>query len=150
MSVLCRTCFSIDESAEPASACRSCGERPTISHDELTSLSIAHLDCDAFYAAIEKRDNPELANKPLIIGGGHRGVVSTACYMARTYGIHSAQPMFKALKACPDATVIPPDMEKYSRVGRDVRSLMEQLTPMVEPISIDVYTVPENGGLFTT
>jgi DNA polymerase IV len=100
-------------------------------------LSIAHIDCDAFYAAIEKRDNPELADKPVIIGGGRRGVVSTACYVARIRGVRSAMPMFKALQACPDAIVIRPDMEKYSRIGRQIRELMLELTPLVEPLSID-------------
>ncbi len=103
----------------------------------LHELSIAHLDCDSFYAAVEKRDNPELADKPVIIGGGTRGVVSTACYVARIHGVRSAMPMFKALKACPKAVVIKPDMAKYAKVGKQVRELMKQLTPLVEPISID-------------
>ncbi|TIW30346.1 MAG: DNA polymerase IV, partial [Mesorhizobium sp.] len=98
---------------------------------------LAHIDCDAFYAAVEKRDNPALKDRPLIIGGGKRGVVSTACYIARINGVRSAMPMFKALEACPEAVVIPPDMEKYARVGRKVRAMMQALTPLVEPISID-------------
>jgi len=100
-------------------------------------LSIAHLDCDAFYAAVEKRDRPELRDKPVIVGGGRRGVVSAACYVARIYGVRSAMPMFKALKACPDAVVIRPDMAKYRQVGLEVRRLMAELTPLVEPLSID-------------
>ena len=108
-----------------------------MAHSELLQLTIAHVDCDAFYAAVEKRDNPALADKPLIIGGGKRGVVSTACYVARTFGVRSAMPMFKALEACPHAVVIPPDMAKYVRVGREVRELMLALTPAVEPLSID-------------
>ena len=108
-----------------------------VSHDELFTLSIAHIDCDAFYAAVEKRDDPSLRDKPVIIGGGRRGVVSTACYIARINGVHSAQPMFKALKACPNAVVIRPDMKKYSKVGREVRDMMLSLTPSVEPLSID-------------
>ncbi len=106
-------------------------------HDELYDLSIAHIDCDAFYASVEKRDNPDLIDKPLIIGGGKRGVVSTACYIARIHGVRSAMPMFKALEACPDAVVIKPNMEKYSQVGRQVRTMMQDLTPLVQPISID-------------
>jgi len=98
---------------------------------------IAHLDCDAFYATIEKRDDPTLDDKPLIIGGGKRGVVSTACYIARTFGVHSAMPMFEAKRLCPQATVIRPNMEKYADVSRQVRALMLELTPQVEPISID-------------
>jgi len=108
-----------------------------VAHAELDRLAIAHLDCDAFYAAIEKRDDPALADKPVIVGGGRRGVVSTACYLARIHGVHSAMPMFKALKACPEAVVIPPNMEKYAKVGREVRALMLELTPLVEPLSID-------------
>jgi DNA polymerase-4 len=106
-------------------------------HPELEDLAIAHLDCDAFYAAVEKRDNPALRNVPVIIGGGHRGVVSTACYIARIKGVRSAMPMFKALGLCPEAVVIKPDMQKYSAVAREVRALMLQLTPLVQPLSID-------------
>ncbi|MET3775304.1 DNA polymerase-4 [Rhizobium alvei] len=106
-------------------------------HPELDRLTIAHIDCDAFYASVEKRDNPELADKPVIIGGGKRGVVSTACYVARIRGVRSAMPMFKALEACPDAVVIKPDMEKYVRVGRQIRQMMFDLTPLVQPLSID-------------
>lgn len=106
-------------------------------HAELFGLTVAHIDCDAFYATVEKRDNPELADKPVIIGGGRRGVVSTACYLARIHGVRSAMPMFKALKACPQAVVIKPNMEKYSQVGRQVRAMMQELTPLVQPISID-------------
>ncbi len=106
-------------------------------HPELYDLTIAHIDCDAFYASVEKRDNPELIDKPVIIGGGKRGVVSTACYIARISGVRSAMPMFKALEACPDAVVIRPNMEKYVTVGRQVRALMQELTPLVQPLSID-------------
>jgi DNA polymerase-4 len=106
-------------------------------HPELDTLTICHVDCDAFYATIEKRDNPDIADKPVIIGGGKRGVVSAACYIARTYGVRSAMPMFKALALCPSATVIGPDMAKYVRVGREVRHAMQALTPLVEPLSID-------------
>ncbi len=131
----CRDCLR----TVPARAdrCPSCGSPRLIRHDELFRLTIAHLDCDAFYAAIEKRDAPEIADKPVIVGGGKRGVVATACYIARIRGVRSAMPMFKALEACPDAVVIRPDFEKYSRVGREVRALMQELTPLVEPLSID-------------
>ena len=106
-------------------------------HLELHGLVIAHLDCDAFYASIEKRDRPELRDVPVIVGGRHRGVVAACCYIARTYGVHSAMPMFQALRACPHATVIKPDMKKYVAVGREVRAMMLGLTPLVEPLSID-------------
>ena len=106
-------------------------------HHALPALTLAHIDCDAFYATVEKRDNPELADRPVIIGGGKRGVVSAACYISRTFGVRSAMPMFKALALCPQATVIRPDMAKYVRVGREVRHAMQALTPLVEPLSID-------------
>ena len=108
-----------------------------MTHPELRALNIAHIDCDAFYASIEKRDNPELKDRPVIVGGGHRGVVSAACYVARLYGVRSAMPMFQALKACPDAVVIRPTMAKYSAVGQQVRAIMRDYTPLVQPLSID-------------
>ncbi|MBP2239370.1 DNA polymerase-4 [Sinorhizobium kostiense] len=135
ISGFCRDCLT--EHAAPARRCLTCGSPRLLRHAELYRLTLAHIDCDAFYASIEKRDNPELADKPVIIGGGKRGVVSTACYIARIHGVRSAMPMFKALEACPDAVVIKPDMEKYSRVGRQVRAMMQELTPLVQPLSID-------------
>jgi len=131
----CRDCLA-EQKAETR-RCAACGSPRVVRHKELYELTLAHIDCDAFYAAIEKRDNPELADKPVIIGGGKRGVVSTACYIARIHGVRSAMPMFKALEACPQAVVIRPDMEKYIKVGREVRTLMEELTPLVQPLSID-------------
>jgi DNA polymerase-4 len=108
-----------------------------VRHAELFDLAIAHVDCDAFYASVEKRDRPELAARPVIVGGGVRGVVTTACYVARLRGVRSAMPMFKALKACPDAVVIRPDFRKYSEAARNIRKLMHALTPLVQPLSID-------------
>ena len=99
MAGFCRDCFA--DAADAAPRCTACGSPRVIRHAQLNALSIAHVDCDAFYAAIEKRDDPSLADKPLIIGGGKRGVVSTACYIARTFGVRSAMPMFKALQALP-------------------------------------------------
>jgi DNA polymerase-4 len=131
----CRDCMALQ--ASNAARCEHCGSPRLARHAELYRLHLAHIDCDAFYAAIEKRDNPSLKDKPVIIGGGKRGVVSTACYIARIKGVRSAMPMFKALEACPEAVVIPPDMEKYVRVGRQVRAMMQSLTPLVEPLSID-------------
>ena len=131
----CRDCLTPQRGGAPR--CDACGSPRLARHGELYRLHLAHIDCDAFYAAVEKRDNPALKDKPVIIGGGKRGVVSTACYIARIHGVRSAMPMFKALEACPEAIVIPPDMEKYVRVGREVRAMMQALTPLVEPISID-------------
>lgn len=131
----CQDCLELQPG--PARRCFSCGSPRLVRHPELYSLQLAHIDCDAFYATVEKRDNPELKDKPVIIGGGKRGVVSTACYIARIRGVRSAMPMFKALEACPEAVVISPNMEKYVKVGREVRAMMQALTPLVEPISID-------------
>jgi DNA polymerase IV len=131
----CRDCLTFVTGS--ASRCPNCRSPRIARHPELHSLAIAHLDCDAFYAAIEKRDDPSLRDRPVIVGGGKRGVVSTACYIARVRGVRSAMPMFKALKLCPDAIVVPPNMEKYAAVGREVRALMLDLTPLVEPLSID-------------
>jgi DNA polymerase-4 len=131
----CRDCLMLQRSQ--TRRCERCGSPRLVRHAELYRLHLAHIDCDAFYAAIEKRDNPALKDKPLIIGGGKRGVVSTACYIARIQGVRSAMPMFKALEACPEAVVISPNMEKYVRVGREVRAMMQALTPLVEPLSID-------------
>ena len=131
----CRDCLS--DLALAARRCGECGSPRLVRHHALPALSLAHIDCDAFYATVEKRDNPDIADKPVIIGGGKRGVVSAACYIARTYGVRSAMPMFKALALCPQATVIGPDMAKYVRVGREVRRAMQALTPLVEPLSID-------------
>ena len=131
----CRDCLT--EGPPGAARCPHCGSPRLLAHPERDTLAIAHIDCDAFFAAVEKRDDPSLADKPVIIGGGRRGVVSTACYIARTYGVRSAMPMFKALQACPDAVVLRPNMEKYATVGRQIRQMMRDLTPLVEPLSID-------------
>ncbi|GGF79409.1 DNA polymerase IV 1 [Rhizobium wenxiniae] len=135
LSGFCRDCLT--EQNVETRRCRKCGSPRLLYHRELYDLTLAHIDCDAFYATIEKRDNPELADKPVIIGGGKRGVVSTACYIARISGVRSAMPMFKALELCPNAVVIRPDMEKYAGVGRQVRQMMMELTPLVQPLSID-------------
>ncbi len=137
----CRSCLT-DLPERPANAppllrCPDCHSPRLVQAEQVTGLSIAHIDCDAFYAAIEKRDDPALATKPVIIGGGVRGVVSTACYIARIDGVHSAMPMFKAKQLCPNAVIIKPNMEKYSAAGREVRQLMENVTPLVQPVSID-------------
>ena len=131
----CRDCLS--DAADNATRCAICRSPRLARHPELHSLTIAHIDCDAFYATIEKRDNPDIADKPVVIGGGTRGVVAAACYVARTYGIHSAMPMFEAKRRCPDAIVIKPNMAKYVQVGHEVRRAMFALTPLVEPLSID-------------
>lgn len=134
----CRDCLSDIHHYLQEMKCPNCASPRIISHAEIDKLNIAHIDCDAFYASVEKRDNPELNSKPLIIGGGSkRGVVSTCCYIARTYGVKSAMPMFKANKLCPDAVVLAPDMNKYSAVSKEIRKYFDRLTPSVEPISID-------------
>ena len=135
MPAICRECLKSFEMAP--SRCPNCQHPQILEHPELFSLSIAHMDCDAFYASIEKRDNPALAQKPVIIGGGVRGVVSTACYIARIRGVKSAMPMYKALKLCPEAVVVRPRMDEYVKAGKAIRAMMLDLTPAVEPLSLD-------------
>lgn len=132
---LCRDCGGAP--AAKSTRCPLCGSRRLVFHPELHRLAVAHIDCDAFYASVEKRDNPSLTDRPVIVGGGHRGVVAACCYVARMYGVRSAMPMFKALALCADAVVIPPDMAKYRTAGHRVRALMLDTTPLVEPLSID-------------
>jgi DNA polymerase-4 len=135
VSAFCRDCLA--DAPDKAPRCQACRGHRIVSHPELATLSIAHLDCDAFYAAIEKRDDPALAGKPVIIGGGKRGVVSTCCYVARTYGVRSAMPMYQALQLCPNPVIIKPRMAKYVEVAQTVRAFMRELTPLVEPLSLD-------------
>jgi DNA polymerase-4 len=137
VSALCRECGALAAAPAESGRCAACGSPRLVNHAELDTLSIAHIDCDAFYATVEKRDRPELADQPVIVGGGQRGVVLACCYVARLYGVRSAMPMFKALAACPHAVIIRPDMNKYREVGRAVRAEMRQVTPLVEPLSID-------------
>jgi DNA polymerase-4 len=134
-TTFCRDCLA--DASPPAARCTACGSPRLLRHNELAQLAIAHVDCDAFYATIEKRDDPTLAAEPVIVGGGKRGVVAACCYVARTFGVKSAMPMFEALRLCPHARVVRPNMEKYSRVGHEVRRMMLDLTPLVEPLSID-------------
>lgn len=133
---LCRDCFARIEDGQ-THVCGNCGGTRIVRHPELDALTLAHIDCDAFYASIEKRDDPSLDDKPTIVGGGRRGVVSTCCYIARTYGVRSAMPMFKALQLCPHATVIRPDMAKYAVVSRQVQAIFADATPLVESVSLD-------------
>ncbi len=137
MPALCRDCLTGFSPQPGGASCPACFSARTLLHPELFRLSIAHVDCDAFYASVEKRDRPELAELPVIVGGGVRGVVTAACYVARRYGVRSAMPMFKALRACPDAVVIRPDFRKYAAVARRIRAMMARLTPLVQPLSID-------------
>jgi len=133
---LCRDCLQL--STDATAMCPRCGSDRLVSHPEVLALTIAHIDCDAFYAAVEKRDNPALKDLPVIVGHpGGRGVVTTACYIARQYGPRSAMPMFRALELCPDAVVIPPDMAKYKKVSNGIREIFRAATPMIEPVSLD-------------
>ena len=134
MPSLCRDCLT----QFPAGArCPACRSPRLVSHPELAGLSIAHMDCDAFYASVEKRDNPALRDQPVIVGGGHRGVVSTCCYLARIKGVRSAMPMFQALKLCPEAVVVKPRFAAYTEASRAIRAMMEALTPAIQPLSLD-------------
>ena len=144
MEALCRDCFAPDP-ADGGTTCGACGSARIVRHPELGRLAIAHVDCDAFYAAVEKRDDPALRGRPVLVGGGRRGVVMAACYDARAFGIRSAMPMFQALRACPDAAVVRPDMRKYAAVSREVRALLADVTPAVEPVSIDEAVLDLSG-----
>ncbi len=148
-ATLCRDCAALSAApmmpSDVPGRCPECGSPRLVAHPELAELAIAHLDCDAFYATVEKRDRPELAELPVIVGGGARGVVLACCYVARLYGVRSAMPMFRALALCPDAVVIRPDMAKYRVVGRAVRAQMQRLSPLVEPLSIDEAFVDLSG-----
>jgi DNA polymerase-4 len=135
MSALCRDCFWTGDGAPRR--CPKCSSPRMLSHPALEQLTIAHIDCDAFYASVEKRDRPELRDLPVIVGGGKRGVVTTACYIARIKGPRSAMPMFKALKLCPEAVVIKPDFTKYRTESRRIMAKIQQLTPLVQPLSLD-------------
>jgi DNA polymerase-4 len=132
---LCRDCLRTGEAI--VRRCPACGSPRVIAHEELGQLSIAHMDCDAFYASVEKRDRPELRDKPVIVGGGKRGVVTTCCYIARIDGVRSAMPMFKALKACPNAVVIKPDFTKYRFESKRILGMVGELTPLVQNLSLD-------------
>lgn len=134
---ICKECTYQFKKEIYCDRCPNCKSPRLLSHRELNILHIAHIDCDAFYASVEKRDNPKLKNKPVIVGGGKRGVVAACCYISRINGVHSAMPMYKALKMCPDAEVIPPNMNKYIRIGHEVKNLMRKTTPLVESLSID-------------
>jgi len=134
---LCRTCLTVTTAAQDRERCVACGSPKIVEHAELAELSLAHIDCDAFYAAVEKRDNPSIRNKPVIIGGGQRGVVTTACYLARIQGVRSAMPMYRAKQLCPKAVIVKPNMSKYRDTGMAIREHFRALTPDVEPLSID-------------
>ena len=133
-SYICRDCakHSLLESK-----CQECNSPRILKLDDLLSLKIAHIDCDAFYASVEKSQNPNLINKPVIVGGGQRGVVTTCCYIARIKGIKSAMPIFKAKKLCPEAIIIPPRMSLYKHVSNLIFKKFYRLTPSVETIAFD-------------
>ena len=137
MHCICKECTFQFKRESHNERCPQCSSPRLLTHPELNALNIAHIDCDAFYASVEKRDNPTLKNKPVIVGGGKRGVVAACCYISRIKGIHSAMPMYKALKACPEAEIISPNMKKYIQVGRQIKNLMRETTPLVESLSID-------------
>ena len=136
---LCRDCFSSGYlgAEKPPVSCPKCSSSDVRVNDDIFQLSIAHLDCDSFYASVEKRDNPELAHKPVMVGGENRGVVAAACYIARQYGVKSAMPTFQAKRLCPDITIIKPRMDHYVSVSQKIRQMMLELTPLIEPLSID-------------
>ena len=144
MTALCRDCLWMGQDP-PSRRCPACASPRMVVHAHLADLSIAHMDCDAFYASVEKRDRPELRDLPVIVGGGHRGVVTTCCYIARMSGVRSAMPMFKALKLCPKATVIFPDFAKYKTASAAIFAKVRALTPLVQPLSLDEAWIDLSG-----
>ena len=144
MTALCRDCLWMGQDP-PSRRCPACASPRLVVHANLADLSIAHMDCDAFYASVEKRDRPELRDLPVIVGGGHRGVVTTCCYIARMSGVRSAMPMFKALKLCPKATVIFPDFAKYKTASAAIFAKVRALTPLVQPLSLDEAWIDLSG-----
>ncbi|MEH6527574.1 MAG: DNA polymerase IV, partial [Sneathiella sp.] len=137
---LCRQCLQtiIEKSLSAVTRCPTCRSPKVLKHPELFELSLAHVDCDAFYAAVEKRDNPDLNAHPLIIAyDGARSVVSTCCYIARMSGVRSAMPLFKAKKLCPTANIVAPQMQKYAAASKEIHALFQRLTPDIEPLSLD-------------
>jgi DNA polymerase-4 len=146
LPALCRDCCTLI--APRSGACPDCGGARLICHPELGGLTVAHIDCDAFYASVEKRDRPELADRPLIVGHpGGRGVVTTACYLARRFGVHSAMPMFQAQRLCPQAVVLPPEMAKYKAVSDEIRAIFLAATRIIEPLSLDEAYLDLSGAL---
>ena len=143
MKALCRDCLWTGD--EAVRRCPSCGSPRLIAHEELANLSMAHLDCDAFYASVEKRDRPELRDVPLIVGGGVRGVVTTCCYIARMSGVRSAMPMFKARQLCPQAVILPPEFSKYRAESKRIFGKVRDLTPLVQPLSLDEAWIDLSG-----
>ena len=147
MKALCRDCLwsGLGSGEAKPARCPACGSPRVVGHAELDTLSIAHMDCDAFYASVEKRDRPDLRDRPVIVGGGKRGVVTTACYIARMSGPRSAMPMYKALQLCPNAVVIKPDFAKYKAASRQIMAKLEALTPLVQPLSLDEAWIDLSG-----
>ena len=143
MKALCRDCLWTGDDAPRR--CPSCGSPRMVAHEELATLSMAHLDCDAFYASVEKRDRPELRDVPLIVGGGKRGVVTTCCYIARMSGVRSAMPMFKARQLCPQAVILPPEFAKYRAESKRIFAKVRDLTPLVQPLSLDEAWIDLSG-----
>jgi DNA polymerase-4 len=135
VKAFCRDCFWSGEDA--VRRCPDCASPRIVAHAELGQLSIAHMDCDAFYASVEKRDRPELRDQAVIVGGGKRGVVTTCCYIARIKGVRSAMPMFKAVKLCPEAIIIKPDFTKYRAESKRILGMAAELTPLVQNLSLD-------------
>src|SRR5258708_1188500 len=147
MGSFCRDCLVdvLADVPDGGARCAACGSPRLARHPELARLALAHVDCDAFYAAIEKRDDPSPRDKPGIRGGRPRRLVAPPCDIPPPLRVRSAMPMLEARRLCPHAEVVRPDMAKYARAGREVRAMRLALPPLVEPLSIDEAFLDLNG-----
>lgn len=141
--VICCSCLKTQ--SELNFFCNFCYSARLLSYQNLCNLNIAHIDSDAFFAVVEKATVPELKNIPIIISSSNYGIVTTACYQARKFGIYSTMPVKKALSLCPKAKVVTPNMNKYKLYSKKIYTILLEYTPIIEQASIDEYYLDFSG-----